>query len=273
MLLKEIHYQNKNTENISELRFLEDKKTFCKNSYKNVIKSPIYTIFKGNDFIKMNNINIKTNFWIDYFINSFPSWNRFPKRNNSLECYSSILLLPENENHYVVIPFDNSRLVISSNKSFYKSFNFAKDKLLISSLDNDNLSLWLNTLKSAIYKLLDDENIKDEIEIKSYKEFLKVLDETNQTIYQNKSKLLSNLKTEKILNDEERLILKNVLNKYITSLLKYFEECVDPENNNFIMSKIEGFNHQNNDCEIWFNGPCLLIKHDKYVDLYQKGIL
>lgn len=273
MFLQEL-LDNTNKEHrkeLSELKFLELLREKARNSHIVVKRTPIFREDKGSDYMLVTpgEKENKSAFWIDKIVKNLQSWTRYPSRTKFIKGFTTIDRIGGIEDdQYVVIPLDGSRIGICPDSSFYRSFHLTKS-MGFDRIDNDNLAKWIYEVFMGISELYPDINIEARIP-ESYSEFKKMVSELDSAVKHNLQKLKTSLKTAD-LSDQHQIILKDLLNRYVSSIDSYLNEKFDPEDNNFSASKIESFNMQADDKEIWISDPCLLIKRSKYVELHKNG--
>lgn len=260
---------------ISESKFLEILKSHCRNSYAVIRQAPIYLADSGkSDFLVVTPAarEVKTAFWIDRLVKEMSSWKRFPSRSKFMRGYTSAERAGDIENElYVMIPYDHARIGICPKSSFYKSFQMAQKDFGIDRLDNDGLSKWVGGLCRAIQQLDPKAKFNDDVTPDSFSEFTRLIKEIDEIISKNKDALRRKLKDNDSINDEDRKVISDLLNRHITSTQSYIQEKLDPENNGFSAIRVESFSHKPDVREVWIESPCLLVKKSKYVEMYKRG--
>lgn len=257
---------------ISELKFLEILKEKALNSHGVIKLTPIFREDKGSDFMLVSprEKESKSSFWIDKIIKDMRSWSRFPDRSRCLKGYTSIDRLGGDESdHYVIIPLDRSRVGVCPSSSFYKSFKSLK-KIGIERVDNDSLSSWLNLLSNGLATINPDLNIKI-TEVESLTQFRSALSKIDSEIKGKIESLKKKSRESDEINDDEKIVVDDLLSRYVTSCERYLEEKFDPETNEFSTLKIESFSNVKSEREVWIEDSCLLIRRNRYIELYKRG--
>jgi len=199
------------------------------------------------------------------FDNILESWNKYPKRINSVitstsinhaNMYSKKFLGLFGKNAFNVIPFDNTILGITSNNDFYYSFNKGfgvKNEGLY------NLEFFCADLQSILPK-----------QTKNYKELLEILKTItiDENYYNFKSKLKNNNYDKTFLKLLYNFIDIRDKNKNYT-LIDYFNKILDPNYNEFFLLKYtKNINIKDSEespghgREVYFSGKCLFVNPD-----------
>ena len=262
---------------VSESKFLELLKERCRNSYNVIRRSPIYVSEKSDeDFIIVTpeKKEVKTSFWLDRMVQSMNAWKRFPSRKAYIRGFTSEDRADKLEgNVYVLIPYDHARVGICPKASFYRSFLVALKDLDLDRLDNDGLSRWVSGLTKSIKVLEPKAKFKEDVTPDTYAELMKVLKEIDSVVASKKDVLKKKLKEDDTINDEDRKLLKDLLQNHITDILSYLEGKLDPENNDFRAVRIESFSSPSDIREVWVDSPSLLVKLSTYKELYKRGVV
>ena len=259
---------------LSELKFLEMLKERARNSHTVMKKMPIFKEDNGPDFMLVTPSEKDTHsaFWIDKMIKDMQPWSRYPSRTRFIKGYTSIERLGGlDEDHYVVIPLDRSRVGICPNASFYRSFKLAEN-MGLTRVDNDGLATWIEQIFKAISDLMPEAKLQVRIP-RTFSEFKKMLKEADKEIKGNQSKLKKLLKDSDDLPDAEKLVLTDLLDRHVTSCETYLAEKFDPDQNKFGSVRIESLSASAEDREVWVSDPCLLIRRSKYIELHEKGTI
>lgn len=258
---------------ISELKFLEMLHAHAKNSHTVVKNAPIYVQDDSKEdffIVRPDQKEIKSAFWIDKLIEDLLSWKGYPDRKRCIRAHTSIEGIGNKSEAFVVIPFDEARIGICSTASFYRSFS-QFDKFGIKRIDNSGLTEWIKMVVSGLNELDKDLNI----EVKSlnfYVEFKAALKKIDSAVKSNHSALRKALVEVEDLDDELRVVMKDLIDRYVTSIDKYLDEKLDPHANEFEVSRIDSFHQfKDGDHEVWVSSPCLLVKRDKYIEMYNRG--
>jgi hypothetical protein len=205
-------------------------------------------------------------------IKDMQPWSRYPSRTRFIKGYTSIERLGGlDEDHYVVIPLDRSRVGICPNASFYRSFKLAEN-MGLTRVDNDGLATWIEQIFKAISDLMPEAKLQVRIP-RTFSEFKKMLKEADKEIKGNQSKLKKLLKDSDDLPDAEKLVLTDLLDRHVTSCETYLAEKFDPDQNKFGSVRIESLSASAEDREVWVSDPCLLIRRSKYIELHEKGTI
>lgn len=259
---------------LSELKFLEMLKERARNSHTVMKKMPIFKEDNGPDFMLVtpSEKDTRSAFWIDRMIKDMQPWSRYPSRTRFIKGYTSIERLGGiDEDHYVVIPLDRSRVGICPNASFYRSFKLAEN-MGLTRVDNDGLATWIEQIFKAISDLMPEAKLQVRIP-RTFSEFKKMLKEADKEIKGNQSKLKKLLKDSDDLPDAEKLVLTDLLDRHVTSCETYLAEKFDPDQNKFGSVRIESLSASAEDREVWVSDPCLLIRRSKYIELHEKGTI
>lgn len=267
--------QAEHRKELSELKFLEMLKERAKNSHSIMKQMPIFKEDHGADFMIVTPAEKETrsSFWIDRFLPSVKSWDRFPSRTRFIRGYTSVERLGgSSKDHYVVIPEDRSKVGICPTSSFYRSFNHAEKSMGITRVDNDGLGNWIENVFKGICDIYPDANLKVRSP-ETYADFKKMLKEADREIKGNQSKFKKLLKDHDGLADEEKLVLTDLFDRHVTDCETYLAEKFDPDQNKFTASRVESLSAVSGDREVWIGEPCLLIRRSKYIELYEKGTI
>lgn len=260
---------------LSELKFLEILKEQAKNSHTILKKMPIFREDSGSDFMLVDpsKKDTKSSFWIDKLVQDLPGWNRYPSRARFLKGYTSVERVGGSEDsHYVVIPLDRARIGICPTASFYKSFKLLNQDLNISRVDNDGLANWIETIFKAVSNVYPEAKLEVR-QPETFAQFKRMLTELDKELKGNQSKISKLLSKSEEVSDEEKIYLKDLLSRHITSTESYLGEKLDPDQNKFGSIKVESLTAASDDREVWINDPCLLIKRSKYIELHKKGTI
>lgn len=257
---------------ISELKFLELLNEKARSSHDMVKKNPIYKVMKGREDYMLydpKKTPDKSGYWIDRLTSELPGWKKYPSRVECLRCYSSYDRAGDQENSFVVIPLDRTRIGISSKSSFYKSFGDVAKSMQIEKLDNEGLTTWVTDLASTISKL-SNEKI-DMTELTTHKSLKLALSKIDRILRTDKLKIAKALKSEELdISTESQRRIEDVIARHVTTLDLYLQEKLDPENNGFHAINIESL-REYHDREIWIDSPCLLVRRSAYVELHKRG--
>lgn len=270
VIQKEVEHRKE----LSELKFLEMLKERARNSHTVMKKMPIFKEDNGPDFMLVtpSEKDTRSAFWIDRMIKDMQPWSRYPSRTRFIKGYTSIERLGGlDEDHYVVIPLDRSRVGICPNASFYRSFKLAEN-MGLTRVDNDGLATWIEQIFKAISDLMPEAKLQVRIP-RTFSEFKKMLKEADKEIKGNQSKLKKLLKDSDDLPDAEKLVLTDLLDRHVTSCETYLAEKFDPDQNKFGSVRIESLSASAEDREVWVSDPCLLIRRSKYIELHEKGTI
>lgn len=257
---------------LSDARFLELLRTKCKNSHIIATKVPFFKKDKGPEMMLVTPElkEERSSFWIDKLIQEYPAWKKFPSRSCCIKGYNSYERMNESDETYVIIPFDGARIGVAKGSSFYRSFEDLKTCLDLDKCDNSALTEWLLDIAKMISELLGEE-VKI-AEPKTYSQFKKALEKLDEIISAKKFDLKKKLSdSDSTLKQNKRI--KDLLNRYVSDMLNYLGEKIDPESNGFSCGKIESFSRNTGDYEVWIDSPCLLIKRTKYIELHKLGAI
>lgn len=260
---------------LSELKFLEMLKEKARNSHTVMKQMPIFREDHGPDFMLVTPAEKETrsSFWVDKMLKDMAGWHRFPTRTKCIKGYTSVDRLGGSEkDHYVVIPMDRARIGICPTDSFYRSFKHVEEGMGISRVDNDGLATWIELVIKGISNLYPDAKLQVRVP-DSYNEFRKMLKEVDKELKENKSKLKKLLKDSENLEDAEKLVLTDLLDRHVTSCETYLAEKLDPDQNKFGAVRVESLSAASDDREVWLADPCLMIKRSKYLELHEKGTI
>lgn len=257
---------------ISELKFLELLNEKARSSHEAVKKNPIYKVIKSTDEFMLYDPKKKPDklgYWIDHLTTEFPNWKKYPNRKECIRCYSSYQFAGDQDNSYVIIPLDKTRIGISSKSTFYKSFTEAADVMIIDKLDNDGITTWVTDIAQTVSKL-SGEKI-DMSEMTTHKSVKLALSKIDRVLRVDKLKIVKALSAEDLeLDDDSVRRIKDVLSRHVTTLDLYLQEKLDPEDNGFNAINIESL-REYQDREIWIDSPCLAIRREAYVNLHKRG--
>jgi hypothetical protein len=258
---------------LSELKFLEMLREHARNSHSVIKHSPMYLQddAKANFFVirPKDGAGEKSPFWIDRVVEGLSNWKTYPDRKHCVRGYNMLDRIGNSGEAYVVIPFDNSRVGICPAASFYRSFKeFGKFK--IERLDNSGLAKWISLLAEGLNACDPELKVKVK-EPDTFNEFKKALNTLDVKVSKNKLSLAKKLRECEDISDEAKLVLKDLLDRYVTNVEGYLDEKLDPHANGFAAVRIDGLARSNEDLELWTDAPCLLIRRDTYVELYKKG--
>lgn len=259
---------------LSELKFLEMLKEHARNSHTVMKKMPIFKEDHGPDFMLVTPAEkeLRSAFWIDKLVKNMKAWDRYPSRTRFIKGYTSIDRLGGlEEDHYVVIPLDRSRVGICPTSSFYRSFKLAEN-MGLTRVDNDGLATWIEQAFRGISDLMPDAKLQVRTP-NTYAEFTKMLKEADREIKGNQSKLKKLLRDSDDLPDAEKLVLSDLLDRHVTTCETYLAEKFDPDQNKFGSVRIESLSASADDREVWVSDPCLLIRRNKYIELHEKGTI
>lgn len=259
---------------LSELKFLEMLKERARNSHTVMKKMPIFKEDHGADFMLVTPAEkeMRSAFWIDKLVKNMKAWDRYPSRTRFIKGYTSIDRLGGlEEDHYVVIPLDRSRVGICPTSSFYRSFKLAEN-MGLTRVDNDGLATWIEQTFRGISDLMPDVKLQVRTP-NTYAEFTKMLKEADREIKGNQAKLKKLLKDSDDLPDAEKLVLSDLLERHVTTCETYLAEKFDPDQNKFGSVRIESLSASADDREVWVSDPCLLIRRSKYIELHEKGTI
>lgn len=255
-------------------RFLETLREKAKNSHISVKHAPLFLNDQGPDMMLVTpkvRAN-KSNFWINKLIDQIPAWKKFPSRETYIRAFTSLESVGSDP--YVMIPLDGTRIGVCPSESFYRGFLDVQHTLDLKKVDNENLTYWITTLKSSVYKLLKDLNVSTEKitdDPLSYKEFIKQLEHVDRLVTPERHRLLKRVKeADSPLDDDEETVLLDFLSRFMTSSHQYLSEKLDPDRNGFKVSPIEAFHKHNGNLEVWVDSPVLLIKRKKYIELHDE---
>jgi len=215
------------------------------------IENNIDCIYVNPKLVTRRSAYASENYYTE-LLDSFKSWQDYPKRSKSLICTNSLDKVNEytwNGNQYIVLPHNNANLAIAPNNDIWYSFKLLKN-INVKNLSNLNSKILL--ILNYILDYLDDLDDLDDIVI-----ILKKV-------------------TKKFLNDYDlkHVINNKLTNQYLITLFKesnyhslydYLEHLMDPKLNEFKLIDIkqfDSFNGINN--EIWTSDECILIKETYY---------
>ena len=254
---------------ISEEEFWKLYNKNCK-VHKKLTKLWKSNIYKGiddrhNNFMYSDSLIIKkrksanTLNWSNLLLSNLPSWFEYPKRNKSHICSTTYNRANNYGDLYAIIPFDNVKIGICPAYDLWVSFNFG--------LSDDNFNI--NTFNHLIEDFFD-KNLPYKKSDDSYENLLINFKEIEQMDFDNIKFDIKNPYTDIIFNEE---FLNNFKNKKIT-FIKYFNEIMSPEKNNFKLIKyntkfnIDKYNKDIIDgTEVWMEGPCLFVLNTVYCEL------
>ena len=272
-LFEVIEKEAEHRKELSELKFLEMLRERARNSHTVMKKVPIFREDHGPDFMLVTPAEKETRsaFWVDKFVKEMQAWKRFPSRTHFLKGYTSIEhLAGVDEDHYVVIPLDRSRVGVCPGSSFYRSFSQA-ESMGLTRVDNDGLATWIQEVFKGISNIYPDAKL-DVRTPGTFAEFKKMLKEVDRELKGNQSKFKKLLRDHEI-PDSEKLVLNDLLDRHVTSTETYLAEKLDPDQNKFGAVHVESLSASADDREVWVSDPCLLIRRSKYIELHKKGTI
>lgn len=257
---------------LSELKFLELLHDHCRNSHSVIKTSPMYLQddAKAHFFLIRPSDKFESSpFWLDKLLENLLTWRSFPDRRHCLRGFNSLDRIGNHSEAYVVIPYDHSRVGVCPDASFFRSFSEFK-KFGIERLDNSGLGQWIDLLVEGINSVIPAVKLK----IKTpefYNDFKKALKTLDTAVAENKFALSKGIKEADEISDEAKRVLKDMLDRHVTTVEKYLDEKLDPHANGFATVRIDSLARSTQDKELWVSSPCLLIRRDKYIELYKQG--
>lgn len=274
-LINEETEQPEHRQELSESKFLELLKGKAKNSHRVAMHIPFFRKDAGPDMMLVTpeQKEERSSFWIDKMIKEIPAWNKMPSRSRFIKAYTNFKRASEETNEddvYVMIPFDSTRVGIAPGTSFYRSFKDLEKSLGFDRVDNKTFTDWLENVQEGLAQITDSKIKKHEPT--TYTQFKKALIQIDEILNKDRKVLEKNLSTGESLTDKQAKILKDLLARHIVNTERYLAEKLDPEANGFHITRIESLSVVG-DHEIWIDKPCLLIKRSVYIEMNKRGVL
>lgn len=260
---------------LSELKFMELFKDAAKNSHEQAKKTPIfYAATWKEDFLTLRPSDRRdhSGLWIDELIEGATAWALYPPRERSIKGTASFKLAEQeaakiNGNVFIIIPEDRVRIGVSPEKNFEDSFTKAAHSMRLDDLSNSSLQAWAERLIGALHAV--KRSLKTDL-ADSYDSFVKQLADIDDAIDGDKLRLVAELKKNQDVDDEAKHALIDVLNNYHGTVKGYLLHKLDPDRNGFTMTNASSFAPIGL-VEAWITGPCLALKREKYIEMYERG--
>lgn len=261
---------------LSELKFKELLKEKAHNSHEQAKKHPIFIGASWNSDFVLIHPDVKRDkaeTWLDHLIAKAKSWKSFPDREFSVKATTSFKTAKEeaDKTHegdvYVLLPFDHVKIGVAPHLEFDESFKKAANSMRLDDLSNKGLREWAERIIVALRAL--KVSIKGEF-TDSPDSFFVLLNKIDTAIGHEKIRLQSALKKEEEIDDEAKHALNDLLTNYHGTVEGYLTSKLDPDSNDFVLTTSTSF-APGHSSEVWISGSCLAIKHDKYIELFERG--
>lgn len=272
MKLTEIKYTEDHQTKLSELKALETLRERCRNAHASAKAMPIFKKFELDSpyfLIQPSQApHKKHKFLVDDMLQSLGSWKRFPDRALSVRGYTSHERAEARGDGemYLVLPFDGSKIAVTSAGTFIRSFDHAAKLLHLEKMDNAGLCDWLESVVKAGNAA--GAELKVNAKPATAQQLFKALEKLEVLQGQAVKKKLQAVETDDSVSDVD---VRRALSfcERRGSAEGYFNELLDPEHNGFdLLSTSSTFP---TDREVWTGGKCLIILATKYDELHKKG--
>jgi hypothetical protein len=211
-------------------------------NYHDYTKTTNYTNFNLVDPTKIDRYSpfADNNLYNLYLSNSI-KWVNYAKRDNSLICgdYECIIRYREEENVYVVIPFDYE-ISVCPRQDIWYSFNYYNTHKTLNGI--------FDSVYDSVYNIIAD--IPNDWD-KNWETFKTLL---NGISNDDKLNFINNYCSE--LKEKDKLKDK--------SFLEILDILLDPKRNGFKVMKYDGSKSLPNNREIWLDSKSLLIERDSF---------
>ena len=222
---------------------------------------------------------------LGWFLRGAKSWQAWPDISKGFRgrtylkggtvSESSLL---ENKHHgedstYVMIPFDRSRMGVSSGKTIEESFNKGPFKDIGNS--DDRICDWMNQLGECLAE------VGAQGPLPNFNEGRRTSGELGLKVRQL-DKLIKNVGKDKALtfiNEHENAYApgfvngaRSILQGYFGNLRHTMHNYMDPIDNGFSMFQPYAYSGDKQ-AEVWTSDPLLAIRRNKYIDLHKAGEL
>lgn len=246
------------TISINEKKLISLLTTHCSDALNAYLKSKkgIYKgfdyRFNGKDFYAIDSSQIErksqntANFYTLFLSKFSEKWKKFPPRNKSLICSSSIEYAEGytyGENLYIVFPENGTKIGVCSKKDIWISFKNSNVK---------NLSEFAKDMTFAVIRWSEIKNIKGDFDYK-LSLFLKQTLNDMDSIIDQKIRFSN---TAYFKNIDKNTIIYDAL-----------EQILDPDKNDFMISDTSQISSLPKNKEVWFSGKCVLVKYNLMKDL------
>ena len=220
-----------------------------------------------NSSIERKSTTMNSNNYNRLLSDILPSWKKYPKRNKSVICGTSMGIAKGYGSHiYIVLPKNTASIGFCPTADIWDSFKYAyemleKDEIVFKALYKSKL---IDKMRS---NYLDNYPNIDTITRNNIPDVLK--------FYSGDQLYSFDGKVQQILN-RCNLTLEEFLDLKVDNidLKTYFDEYFDPEKNKFYLSKnlndIDSKNYDRN--EVWTDSKCLLIKWEYASDLISEAL-
>ena len=246
-------YKQGRTKEIDKAKFLEIYNSKCikLNESSDLIYRYIYGFEDDYGFVNPIGENKRVsaydaNNYYTLLLDNLPSWKNYPKRSESLICTSDVTnaMGRDFSGHggvYIIIPFKNSNIAITSNYDIWLSFPELKDELKMSDIA---------TLNHVINELFDVYNISQK---HTYESFI----ELESYIKKDPKRIYSNLKSYFLERFNISQIIKQV--KHV-GIIKFFDDLLNPEYNGMKLITATDDMSLPRKREIWTDGQSLVVR-------------
>lgn len=196
-----------------------------------------------------------------WLIESYPSWQNYPKRSRSIIATTSETYASQYGKAYYVIPYNGVKLGVCVGYDFFQSF-FDED-VMVPEINN----FLIDMIKYAYFTEKQTLNVSPQILIPDRATFLKYMKNLDKNI---KRALMKDKPDKPSLEANsaairERYAVRNALNFNITDRL---EEDFAPQKHGFQLLSLNQYNQTENPImesdvdpgnEVWFSHPSLLV--------------
>jgi len=214
---------------------------------------------KNHVRVSANTLNIYTK-----LIDSFESWEDYPKRSESLICSLNIDVATSYGNLYVVLPKNDAKIGICPTDDIWSSFNNIGDMVIF----NETIYTFiLKPIEKAFrFKFKTDFDDHGLIDILKSIKFIRHYD-NDRFKMRVKNKILN-------LNYYDLSYLRKFINNdNYDNLYDYLEYIFKPELNDFTLVKLKDFNSLiSDDRECWTDSESIMINADLFNKIKDKLI-
>lgn len=174
---------------------------------------------------------------------------------------------------YVMLPFDRSRMGVSSGKTIEESFT--KEPFKDIGTSDDGLCEWLNNLGECVVEagaqgplpnFLDGGKTSGELSMK-VRQLDKLIKNVGSTKALQFLQTNENSYTPAFVNGA-----RHVMQSYVGDVRRTMHNFMDPIDNGFGMTNPYAFS-QKKPVESWTTDPLIAIRRNKYIDLHKAGEL